>query len=396
MKWFKSTLLILCTFFIGINLWSQVKLFYGNGYDYASDYNGTIYSCLSDGTEETVCFDGINQLYDLDMDYSVSPQKVYYIERGNNRIRSAHIDGTNQLDVITDVIGLSSLTLDPINRKIYYTVDTGNDDSVYKADMDGTDQSIERLTNFYSLTNTYETMRSITIYHDKVYWIRSNNINYDYIFRCNTDGTNREIFVSTITPGISMSNPYEMAIGKDYVFWTDPGLNADFTYRISIDQTNPAQIISNREVGEIAIDTVESKLYWTELLSASSSKIVQTNLDGSNEIDVLITNISFPVGLRAYSEGTVSLLEHTQAIETRCYPNPINASTRIEYAVTSPALVKIAVYNMAGKQEALLVDTWQSTGQYTIYPNIENKPSGIYLCHIRIGSQEKLIKLVNL
>lgn len=396
MKWFKRTLLILFVSLFGINLWSQVKLFYGNGYNYSTDYNGTIYSFMSDGTEETICFDGINQLYDLAVDYSVNPQKIYYIERGDDRIRSANTDGTNKQDIITNVTGLSSLALDATNRKIYYTVDTGTDDSVFKADMDGTNQSIERLTNFFSFVVTNETMRSITLYHDKVYWIRSNNVNYDYIFRCNKDGSNREIFVNTTTPGITMSNPYEMAAGMDYVFWTDPGLNADVIYRINTDRSAPVQIISNREVGEIAIDTIESKLYWTENLSAAISKIVQTNLDGSNEIDVLTTNISFPAGLTVNPEGSFSTFESTQAIETRCYPNPVNASTKIEYKVTTPAAVRIAVYNIAGRQEAVLVDAWQTPGEYTIYPNIENMPSGIYLCHIRIGSHDKLIKLVNL
>lgn len=134
MKTYKIYSLAFMSFLLCGGLCGQIQLFYGNGYNYEPDYNGSIHACMSDGTDQMVCFDGINMLYDIALDYTVEPKRIYYIERGDNRIRSANLDGSNKQDVITSLEGIYSLTLDLSARKIYFTVDL-YEDKVYGADM---------------------------------------------------------------------------------------------------------------------------------------------------------------------------------------------------------------------------------------------------------------------
>ncbi|MGQ1786487.1 T9SS type A sorting domain-containing protein [Saccharicrinis sp. GN24d3] len=402
MKLFTSFLLMFGAMLLNVSLLGQVKLFYMNGYDYLPN-SGTIYSCLSDGTNQEVCFNGVDHLTDIAVDYSVNPQRIYYIENGANRIRSANLDGGNIQDVITDIAGLTSipdlfvttsLTIDAANRKVYFTINSGKDDRIYEADMDGTNQSIVMIKQYVSFESTNEDLRSITYYGNKLYYIRSNNINFDNIYYCNTDGTDHNIFVWTMTPGISMSNPYDMAVGSGYVYWTDSG--SDVIYRINIDKTSPVQIATGVTARDIAVDTEESKIYWTENITAGSSKIVQANLDGSSNVDVITTGIFTLAGLVANPEGTVSVeeLNTTIRIKARCYPNPVTSNAIIEYTLVNPSDVKVSVYNISGKEVTVLINKRQPAGVHLAQMNTEKLPSGIYFCNIEVNGNRKVIKLV--
>ncbi|MQY63289.1 MAG: T9SS type A sorting domain-containing protein [Calditrichaeota bacterium] len=48
------------------------------------------------------------------------------------------------------------------------------------------------------------------------------------------------------------------------------------------------------------------------------------------------------------------------------YPNPFNPSTTIEYALPKPARVSLRVYNLLGREIAVLVNDWQDMGYYEI------------------------------
>jgi hypothetical protein len=48
------------------------------------------------------------------------------------------------------------------------------------------------------------------------------------------------------------------------------------------------------------------------------------------------------------------------------YPNPFNPSTTIEYALPLPARVSLRVYNLLGREIAVLVNDWQDMGYYEI------------------------------
>jgi hypothetical protein len=63
------------------------------------------------------------------------------------------------------------------------------------------------------------------------------------------------------------------------------------------------------------------------------------------------------------------------------YPNPFNPSTKIQYKLPSQSKVKIIVYDLQGREVALLGDEIKQPGTY----NIEWRPelsSGIYYCQI--------------
>ncbi|MEX0720773.1 MAG: T9SS type A sorting domain-containing protein [Balneolaceae bacterium] len=60
------------------------------------------------------------------------------------------------------------------------------------------------------------------------------------------------------------------------------------------------------------------------------------------------------------------------------YPNPFNPSTNIEFSIPQSGHVSLSVYDVIGKEVALLVDGSRSSGAHNVTFNAENLPSGIY------------------
>ncbi len=78
------------------------------------------------------------------------------------------------------------------------------------------------------------------------------------------------------------------------------------------------------------------------------------------------------------------------------YPNPFNAQTRIEYALTASAYVRLDIYNSSGQLIETLVDGEQSEGRYVELFDAETRglASGMYIYRILVDGDEETRKLL--
>jgi hypothetical protein len=76
------------------------------------------------------------------------------------------------------------------------------------------------------------------------------------------------------------------------------------------------------------------------------------------------------------------------------YPNPFNASTTITYELPSPAAVTLCVYNLLGKQVALLTREKQPAGRHQVTWQAADMPSGIYFYKLQAGDFAEKKKMV--
>jgi len=76
------------------------------------------------------------------------------------------------------------------------------------------------------------------------------------------------------------------------------------------------------------------------------------------------------------------------------YPNPFNPSTKINYSVPVGQRVSLKVYDMIGRDVALLVDEWKGEGDYTIdyYPT--NMNSGVYFYKLTMENHTLVNRMI--
>jgi endo-1,4-beta-xylanase len=83
------------------------------------------------------------------------------------------------------------------------------------------------------------------------------------------------------------------------------------------------------------------------------------------------------------------------------YPNPFNPVTTVQYSVAQaggqgPAAsrVKLGVYDMLGREAAVLVDELRSPGTHTVRFDASGLPSGVYLYRLTAGSRVESRRMV--
>lgn len=76
------------------------------------------------------------------------------------------------------------------------------------------------------------------------------------------------------------------------------------------------------------------------------------------------------------------------------YPNPFNPSTTIDFSLPTDTKVSIRVYDITGKEAAIVVNTNMNTGFHSISFNAVNLSSGVYFYTINAGNFTKTLKMI--
>lgn len=69
------------------------------------------------------------------------------------------------------------------------------------------------------------------------------------------------------------------------------------------------------------------------------------------------------------------------------FPNPFNPSTDIRYSLPHNGTVHLAVYDLLGREIAILADGFQNTGEYTVTFSGDGFNSGIYFYRLQADNQ---------
>lgn len=99
-------------------------------------------------------------------------------------------------------------------------------------------------------------------------------------------------------------------------------------------------------------------------------------LGGEDFATLKISHINFSDNLMFYSNTNNEIIRDFSLKQN--YPNPFNPSTKIEYYIPEQSFVKITVYDLLGKEVAVLVNEIKQTGSYDVYFNSASLSSGIY------------------
>ncbi|MDH7605335.1 MAG: T9SS type A sorting domain-containing protein [Melioribacter sp.] len=96
--------------------------------------------------------------------------------------------------------------------------------------------------------------------------------------------------------------------------------------------------------------------------------------------------------------GTVDVEEETETLPSELilyqnYPNPFNPITKISFTIPSSGHVSLKVYDILGREVALLANGVFAAGRYELDFNASNLPSGTYIYRFTADKQQIIKKL---
>ena len=88
-----------------------------------------------------------------------------------------------------------------------------------------------------------------------------------------------------------------------------------------------------------------------------------------------------PTAIEAVASDAVP----TQFVLDQNYPNPFNPAARIRYALPTSEQVRLAIYDVLGREVTVLVDRQQAPGTYEVTFEAGDLPSGVYFYRLETG-----------
>ena len=206
------------------------------------------------------------------LNITVGGGKVYWTEKtgeSSGTINSANVDGTDVKELTSIRSVPMGIAVDTAGSKLYWTNSRGR---IQSADLDGSG-----ITNV--IPGGLESPMDLALAGGNGYWTQGNgSVRVGNL----TSRVTRDISTGTDTPG-------SIVIGGNKVYWTEMTGDSSGTIKsANLNGTDVKELTSIQAVPSgIAVDTVRSKLYWTN----SRGRVQSANLDGSK-----ITNVVSGLG----------------------------------------------------------------------------------------------------
>lgn len=110
------------------------------------------------------------------------------------------------------------------------------------------------------------------------------------------------------------------------------------------------------------------------------------------------TNVSLYL-IRAYVRFTTGVTQELSPVPVafnlgQNYPNPFNPSTAITYQLPKSSQVTLSVYDILGRQVALLVNKRQAQGKYSVSFDASTLPSGVFFYRLTTDGNTAVKKMV--
>jgi len=142
---------------------------------------------------------------------------------------------------------------------------------------------------------------------------------------------------------------------------------------------------SRKALVQLMVPSYPLTISWESYGSQSGTLQIGTEqlvLDGSSSVTL------------SSLEGEVSLVINPHRTESKPveyrleqnYPNPFNPNTTIAFDLPEASHVRLAVYDLLGREVALLVDEERDSGTYQTVFNASNLASGVYLYRLQTGT----------
>ena len=301
--------------------------------------NNKIYRSKLDGTHVQVVFDGGNP---GEIALDILGNKMYWVDTHMKAIRRADLDGSDVVNLVTNLRGPVGLALDVSGGKMYWTDTRTN--KIQRSDLNGS--GIEDLVTGLNQPDRI----ALDVSGGKMYWTDTGTRK---IQRANLNGTN----VEDVVIGLGSPRGIALDVLRRKMYWIDS--RTDKIQRANLNGTNVKDLVTNIDIGAsgLALDVSGGKMYWAD---NHQNKVYRANLNGTR-IEQLYSG-GYPIGIALAVRSSAAANAAPLAVNTNLaprspsetallpnYPNPFNPETWIPYQLAEPADVSISIYAADGK-----------------------------------------------
>ena len=145
--------------------------------------------------------------------------------------------------------------------------------------------------------------------------------------------------------------------------------------------SNPGLVTSSININTLSLD-------YQKAQTGTATITIRATSNNQTIDDVFIVTVTDEITeMNELKIGGINKYELHQN-----YPNPFNPSTSISYSIADAGHVYLVIYNLLGKEVAILVNKVQQPGKYTVQFSAHNLPSGVYFYKIRTGKNKIKIR----
>ncbi len=139
----------------------------------------------------------------------------------------------------------------------------------------------------------------------------------------------------------------------------------------------------------VNLDTLNLPLWFDRPVIWSAS--VRSGVNGWGGYANCVTPFRFWIAPNALDQDKLPVV-HKFDLQS-VYPNPFNAKTVIKFSLDRTSVVRLAAYDIVGREVSRLYDGWAEAGYHTLAWNAEGLPSGIYLLKLQSNGRTKTTKI---
>jgi hypothetical protein len=149
-----------------------------------------------------------------------------------------------------------------------------------------------------------------------------------------------------------------------------------------------------------ATDEIVDSLQWQDPAGSNPATVdekprgIAFSPDGNTAYAVVFDALSGEPSVQKFIRGATAIERDENVIPERFalegnYPNPFNPSTSIRFSLDEPGLTRLAVYDVLGREVAVLVNEQLAAGSYTATFDASGLSSGTYLYRLDFQGQQQ-------
>jgi Secretion system C-terminal sorting domain len=281
----------------------------------------------------------------------------------------------NLLNRYYDLINIS-----PFNDRIIYAL--GNNYLCKSVDGGVSFEQVDTIKSVYYLSEQYNWLN---------FFLQLNNIYFDkdslHLYSTSCDDST---FVRHFSVSDNKGEPnswYVKYSSSHNIFVAVDTVNSG---KVFLADSNEILVSNNYGTSFSVYKTLDSAIVGIYEKPGTDTVYAATSHDIYELTPISVTSIKKIVTAVEQSKSKVPIIFQL----SQNYPNPFNPSTVINYEISKSSFVKIKVYDILGREIAIMVNEEEPAGKYSITFNGGNLSSGIYFYSITAGSFHQTKKMM--